>query len=308
MLITETPQGPYPMPAFPGTRRPSAATASSRRCRCCGSIPASRGACCGSWPPIRPSQSDPRGRRRAGQDPARDARRRDGRARRGAVRPLLRQRRRDAALRPARRPLRRAHRRPRNARRSCGPRSRPALGWIDRHGDPDGDGFVEYRRASERGPRQSGLEGFLRRDLPCRRHAGRGPDRARRGPGLRLRRQDARSRAAHGASGRTELARAARSGCRAASPTRFEAAFWCPDLRPMRSRSTAQAALPRAHLQRRPGAVHRHRAAGARRGRRPRPAEPALLFRLGHPHRGRPRRATTRCPTTTARSGRTTTR
>ena len=38
-------------------------------------------------------------RRRAGQDPARDARRRDGGARRGAVRALLRQRRLDAAVR-----------------------------------------------------------------------------------------------------------------------------------------------------------------------------------------------------------------
>ena len=49
-----------------------------------------------------------------------------------------------------------------------------ALRWIDGPGDPDGDGFVEYQRATEEGLAQSGLEGFLRCDLPCRRHARRG--------------------------------------------------------------------------------------------------------------------------------------
>ena len=35
-----------------------------------------------------------------------------------------------------------------------------ALRWIDGPGDPDRDGFVEYRRATAAGARQSGLEGF----------------------------------------------------------------------------------------------------------------------------------------------------
>ena len=34
-----------------------------------------------------------------------------------------------------------------------------ALNWIDGPGDPDGDGFIEYRRATERN-RQSRLERF----------------------------------------------------------------------------------------------------------------------------------------------------
>ena len=34
---------------------------------------------------------------------------------------------------------------------SCGPRSRRRCGWIDGPGDPDRDGFVEYRRATEQG-------------------------------------------------------------------------------------------------------------------------------------------------------------
>ena len=71
-----------------------------------------------------------------------------------------------------------------------------ALRWIDGPGDPDGDGFVEYRRAIRAGARQSGLEGFVRRDLSCRRHARRGPHRAGGGAGLCVRRQAARRRAA----------------------------------------------------------------------------------------------------------------
>ena len=36
-------------------------------------------------------------------------------------------------------------------RRRCGRRSRRRWRWIDGPGDPDGDGFVEYKRASEHG-------------------------------------------------------------------------------------------------------------------------------------------------------------
>ena len=61
-----------------------------------------------------------------------------------------------------------------------------ALAWIDGPGDPDGDGFVEYKRASDQGSRQSGLERFARRDLPRRRAIGGGRDRARRGARLCL--------------------------------------------------------------------------------------------------------------------------
>ena len=65
-----------------------------------------------------PGQDDRSARRcRARQDPARDARRRDGGAARGAVRAVLRQRRFDAAVRAAGRPLCRTHRRRGNAGR-----------------------------------------------------------------------------------------------------------------------------------------------------------------------------------------------
>ena len=48
-----------------------------------------------------------------------------------------------------------------------------ALGWIDGLGDRDGDGFVEYRRASEQGLANQGWKDFARRDLPRRRPSGR---------------------------------------------------------------------------------------------------------------------------------------
>ena len=55
-----------------------------------------------------------------------------------------------AALRPARRPLSGTHRRRRDHRFAVA-RHQAALDWIAGPGDPDGDGFVEYLRASEHG-------------------------------------------------------------------------------------------------------------------------------------------------------------
>ena len=90
-------------------------------------------------------------RRRARQDPARDARRRDGGAARGAVRAVLRQRRFDLAVRSAGRPLCRTHRRRGETLAELWPAIEAALQWIDGPGDPDKDGFVEYQRATEQG-------------------------------------------------------------------------------------------------------------------------------------------------------------
>ena len=107
------------------------------------------------------------GRRRARQDPARNARRRDGRASRGAVRAILRQRRFDAAVRPARGPLCRTHRRRGNAGRIVAfDRGGVAM---DRRSRRSRSGRLCRISARHRaGAGQSGLEGFLRRDLPRR--------------------------------------------------------------------------------------------------------------------------------------------
>ena len=94
-------------------------------------------------------------RRAAGEDPARGAGRRDGRPSRGAVRALLRQRRRHAALRDAGGGVPAPHRR-RRLRSHAGPHVDRALAWIERDGDADGDGFVEYARQTDKGLVQQG--------------------------------------------------------------------------------------------------------------------------------------------------------
>ena len=193
--------------------------------------------------------------------------------------------------------------------RELWPNIEAALAWIDGPGDPDGDGFVEYHRADENGPGQPGLEGFPRRDLPRRRLDWR---RAR-SRSARCRATStppsAWPRAARGGSASTRSAtRSTRRPTKLAE--RFEAAFWCEDIGTYAlALDGAEAAVPGADLECRPGAVHRHRRARARRSGDARPDAAVVLLRLGHPHGGaRGARATIRCPITTARSGRTTTR
>ena len=172
-------------------------------------------------------------RRRARKDPARDARRRDGGAARGAVRAILRQRRFDAAVRAAGRPLCRTHRRRGNAGRAVArDRSGAALDRRTRRSRPRRLCRVSARVRA--GARQPGLEGFLRRHLPCRRQARRRLHRAGRSAGLCVRRQAAGGalRAAAGndrqgrkprirgaATGRTFRGR--RSGARNSAPMRW---------------------------------------------------------------------------------------
>ena len=145
-------------PAFPGTRPRSAATGSSPRCRCCGAIPRSPKACCGGSPRIRPQIRSAR-RRRARKNPARDARRRNGGAARGSVRPVLRQRRCDAAVRDAGRALRRAHRRHRNAARAVA-QHRSGAGLDRRAGRSRPRRLRRISPRRREGPGQSGLEGL----------------------------------------------------------------------------------------------------------------------------------------------------
>ena len=107
-------------PAFPGSARRSAATAIITATPDAVDQPGHRARRARVSRRDAGRRSRPVARRRAGQDPARDAQQRDGAARRGAVRPLLRQRRRDAALRRARRRVLRPHGRSRVSRARSG--------------------------------------------------------------------------------------------------------------------------------------------------------------------------------------------
>ena len=78
------------------------------------------------------------------------------------------------------------------------PNLQRALAWIDRYGDADGDGFIEYARPdAERSP-SPGLEGLRGLGLARRRQARRRADRAVRDPGLCVRGTARRSVAGRG--------------------------------------------------------------------------------------------------------------
>ena len=122
--------------------------------------------------------------------------------------------------------------------RAIWPNIQAALRWIDQHGDRDGDGFVEYAARSERGLEQPGLEGLARFGVPRRRPARRGPDRAVRGAGLRVRGQAPCRPPRDGARASAAWPRrcaARRRRCGSGSRRRSGA----PTSAPMRWRSTA---------------------------------------------------------------------
>ena len=179
----------------------SAATASSRRCRCCGSIPRSRAACSRSSAQHQATDDSAFADAAARQDPARDAARRDGGARRSAVRALLRRRRRDAAVRDARGRLRGAHRRRRVRRRAVAVAA--GRDGVDRRRGRlrTATASSTTARGAAHRARQPGLEGQRRFDVPRRRPHGRRADRARRGAGLRVRGEACDGRSSrHGAA------------------------------------------------------------------------------------------------------------
>ena len=259
------------------------------------------------------TQADARRRRagrRAGQDPARDARRRDGGARRGPVRPLLRQRRRDAAVRHARRRVLRAHRRPRVRRRASGRTSSARSTGSTRTAIRDGDGFVEYARqiADRAWCSRAGRTRTTRSSTPT----ARSPRRRSRCARCRAT-STPRGAARRGWPTRSgDAARAERLRAQArALRERFERRVLVRGARHLRAGARRrQAAVPGAHVECRPLPVRRHRRRRSARGAsRDTLMRDAIVLRLGHPHASPPaKRATTRCPTTTARSGRTTTR
>ena len=284
MMITRRRTAPIPTPACPGSARRSAATASSPRCRVLWVDPSlARGVLLF----LAATQATTRrsgARRRAGQDPARGARRRDGGARRDPVRPLLRQRRRHAAVRAAGRRATTSAPAISRPSRGSGRTSRPRWRWIDATATSTATASSSTTRATERRPDQPGLEGFARLGLPRRRHAGRGADRAVRGAGLRLRRASCTPPSSRPRSATSRAGQAAAREAERLQPA-FEQALL---VRRLGTYALAldgdEAAVPGA-CRRTPGsAAERHRVAGPRAARRRHAARDRHVLGLGRPH------------------------
>ena len=156
MMVTETPHGAYPYAGVPWFSTPFGRDGIITAMEALWFEPALARGVLAYLAATQADDDRARAGRAARQDPARGARRRDGGAGRGSVRPLLRQRRRHAALRDAGGRLPAADRRPSSFIRELAPHVDRALAWIERDGDADGDGFVEYARQTSTGLVQQG--------------------------------------------------------------------------------------------------------------------------------------------------------
>ena len=193
------------MPACPGTAPSSAATASSPRCELLWVAPEIAKGVLRTLAATQATEID-RGRRR--RSPARSSTRCAAARWRGSARcrsaaiTARSTRRRCSSCSPAS-----ISSAPATSRRSArsGRTSRRRSTGSTTYGDPDGDGFVEYARMTERGLANQGWKDSFDSHLPRRRQRRRGADRAVRGAGLCLRRQ-----AGRGARSRARWARRAR--------------------------------------------------------------------------------------------------
>ena len=170
----------------------------------------------------------------------------------------------------------------------CGLRIEAALDWIDGPGDPDGDGFVEYMRASEHGLANQGwkdlhdaifhADGRLAEGAIALAEV-QGYVYAAKRTGGTLRAAD-RPRRRRRRSSTPKRRRSPRASRR----------LLVPGDRHLRTRPRRrQKTLRRAHIECGPSLVHRHRRLSGPRSS-PRIAAAGFLLRLGDPY-GRARRS-----------------
>src|SRR5262249_13593753 len=103
-----------------------------------------------------------------------------------------------------------------------------ALGWIDGPGDPDGDGFIEYHRASERGLANQGWKDSHDAVFHSDGRTAEGAIALAEVQGYVFAAKRLAGRCAL-RMGKTELARKLEAQA-ADLADRFDRAFWCPDL------------------------------------------------------------------------------
>ena len=188
--------------------------------------------------------------------------------------------------------------------------ARAALRWIDEYADLQGNGYISYQRRNERDRAgEPVLEGLLGLDLLPRRPPARLPARHLRAAGLRLRREDARRPAGPAVLERPRLRRPAGAARRPTSSAASTATSGSRTASTSRSRSTPTAA--RSTRCRPTSATCCGAASSTTTRRRP---SPSTCSGRGCSPAGacapspRARSGTTRSATTSARSGRSTTR
>ena len=141
-----------------------------------------------------------------------------------------------------------------------------ALPWIDEYGDRDGDGFVEYERRSDRGLENQSWKDSWDSQRFSDGSLAKTADRAGRGAGLRLRRQEPHGRACAGGLARARARRPARPGGGGAPQALRRGVLDRRARRLLRPRARRRQAAGRlALLEHRPPALERHRPAGPRR-------------------------------------------
>ena len=188
--------------------------------------------------------------------------------------------------------------------------ARAALNWIDEYADLQGNGYICVPAPQrEDRPREPVLEGLVGLDLLPRRHAARLPARDLRAAGLRLRREDARRPPRAARLEGPGVRRPAREGGRRPEAP-LQPRLLGRGRRVLRARARRRRPPGRlAHLEQRPPALERHRRQVEGEVGRRAPDGASGCSPAGACARWpRARAATTRSATTSARSGRSTTR
>ena len=166
-----------------------------------------------------------------------------------------------------------------------------ALSWIDRYGDADGDGFVEYRRATEQGLANQGWKDSFDAIFHADGSLAEGDIALAEVQGYVFAAKLAAARCAR-RIGRNDRAAALEQQADSNSHERFEAAFWCPELGTYALALDGDKEPCRVRTSNAGHVLFSGIAARSAPPRSPtRLARTAVLFRLGHPHRGQGRGA-----------------
>ncbi len=160
-----------------------------------------------------------------------------------------------------------------------------ALDWIDGPGDPDGDGFVEYLRASEQGLANQGWKDLQDAIFHADGRLAEGAIALAEVQGYvyAAKRMAARCARRIGRDGDADKLDARSSQARRAVRSRV----LVPGHRDLCARARRRQKTVRgAHVECRASAVHRHRRSGTRGAGRQGTAAVRFLLRLGNPHGG----------------------